>query len=337
MTRRSTPLLLAAGLFAVGGCGAGDATTIGEPVFALDRDVAAQIADAPADRGAVMAAFDLRLLLQSLLTDHATLSNEAMRRAIDGGAIDSTLAALTDNTDQLTLAMGIVYGPSGANAFDQLWTNHIEFFNTYARAIAAGDTQGAQEATDALDHYEHDFSDFVDVATVGELGFETVLHVLHSHVDQLLLQADLWDRADHEAAIEVADEAFRHMDTIAAALAGAIAAQQPAVFPGDVDDPGRAICSAARLDVAAWIVARADVSAARRLGPGGYLDAAVSALEVAETAGAAWLEPAERESLDVAFSDFEDDDDPTTVRSRVLGEVLPAVTSSSCASVVGRG
>lgn len=332
MTARRLPVIVAGALLVVGGCGADKgAADVAEPVFALDRDIASQIVDVSADRGVVMPAFDLRLLLQALLSDHATLSNEAMRRAIDGDrGVDSTLIALTDNTDQITLAIGVVYGPDGANAFDQLWTNHIEFFNSYARAIEAEDSAAAQDAIDALGHYEHDFSDFVDVASGGEAGLESVLRELHSHVTQLLSQADLWQRGDYEAAIAVADDAFRHMDAIAVMLSGAIAAQQAEAFPGDVDDPDRSSCVSARLDVASWIVASADVSTAERLGRDDYLAAAIAALEDAETKAVDRIEPAESQELRSALPAFDAAPDPTSVRAQLIADVLPIVTASAC-------
>lgn len=254
---------IAGALFALTSCGTEpteDASVA--PVFALDRDAATEILPLADDRGEVLPVTDLRLVLQALLTEHATLSNEAMRRAIDGGDAGPTLTALTANTDGLTSAIGLVYGPAGANAFDQLWTNHIEFFNRYAAAIRSGDEAEAVAVLLELDHYETDFSDFVDVATGGELEFHDVLHVLHSHVEQLLDQAEAWNDGDHALAFELGTEAFDHMDGIALALADAIARQSPEAFPGSLDDEGHAACAAARLDLTHRVTTEADLALA---------------------------------------------------------------------------
>lgn len=260
------------GLWAVAGCSS-EAVLDAEPVFALDRDAASAVEPIDDARGDVLPAVDLQVLLQALLTDHATLSNETMRRAIDGGDATSTRARLTENTDQLTRAIGLVYGPAGAHAFDQLWTNHIEFFNGYSTALANGDDDAAAAIRTRLSDYEHDFSDFLSVATDEILGFESALHVLHSHVDQMLDQADAWARGDRAQALDLAADAFDHTALIASALAASIASQHPIAFPGSLGDD-TAPCVARHLAARAAVVAAADIALAGQLADAEYLDAA---------------------------------------------------------------
>ena len=62
---------------------------------------------------------------------------------------------------------------------------------------------------------------------------EVVEGLLHDHVSQLLDQADQWAGGDRAAAYASQAEANAHAAVIAAALAGAISAQQPEAFPGD--------------------------------------------------------------------------------------------------------
>ena len=243
-------------LLSLAGCSAGGTVDDAGPVFALEREVTSDIQDVDPSRTDVLTAPALRSLLQHLLTEHSDLSVLAMRQAIDGEDLAPTVEALTGNTDRLTLAIGTVYGREGAEAFDQLWTNHIEFFNDYAAALGGRDRGAAEEAVQALGHYEGDFSSFIDVATAGNADFNDVLHVLHSHVQHLLGQADAWADDDYALGFERALEANRHMDVIAAALASGISIQQPAAFPGSVNDEDAEVCARQQLETSLLVSAR---------------------------------------------------------------------------------
>ncbi|MEZ5244920.1 MAG: hypothetical protein R2707_07480 [Acidimicrobiales bacterium] len=281
-TNIRTGLLFVAVLF-VGACGDAPANEDAGPVFALDRSVADEIQPVDPDRTAVASAPVLRSLLQAQLTEHSDLSILAMRQAVDGTVEPSTVDALTANTDSLTLSLGLVYGPEGAAAFDQLWTNHIEFFNDYARAIGAGRTAEAERAVADLDHYESDFSSYADVVTSGNADFHAVVHVLHGHITQLLEQADAWATGDFERSYSLSADAHRHMDVIAGALATGIALQQPDAFPGAVDDPIAVRCAARQLDGSRLLAARLDLRTAE-LTPSPEATTAARAADAAEEA-----------------------------------------------------
>ncbi len=183
---------------------------------------------------------------------------------------------LTPNTDELTITIGVVYGPDGAAAFDQLWTNHIEFFNDYAAARGASDDDAAAEATASLGHYESDFSSYIDTATSGEADFHDVLHMLHSHVAQLLEQADAWADGDYPLAMKLGVEAHQHMDAIANALATGIALQQPRVFTGDPAHPIAISCAAKQLDGSTLISLLGSLAEAERTNDSAAVTAAES-------------------------------------------------------------
>lgn len=264
-----TVMLVAVAMVVGVGCGAGSPIEA-EPVFALDRNQIAEIAPVDPDRGEVVSAGRLQVLLQALLTDHVTLSNEAMRLRVDGRDPTATIAELTANTDAMTGAIGLVHGPAGAHAFDQLWTNHIEFFNEYATALAAG--SGTDEVRDRLEHYEHDFADFLNEATADNLALNAALQVLHGHVEQMLGQADAWAGGDHARSIEIATTGFDHAAAIAAALAASIVAQHPANFPGDL--AAAAACVGVHLEARRLATATAEVAAARAAGGDVWIAAA---------------------------------------------------------------
>ena len=275
-------VLASAVLVALAACGGGDGSEDTGPVFALDRAVTTDIAPVDPARTDVIPAPALRLVLQDLLTEHSDLSVRAMRLAADGAPLEEILVELTANTDDLTRAIGVVYGPEGAEAFDQLWTNHIEFFNDYAAAVGAGDEAAAAEVQVKLDHYEEDFSSYVDTATSGEAEFHDVLHVLHGHVGQLLDQSDAWAAGDVAEAFALGRVAHDHMDVIALALATGIARQQPDAFPGDPAAPEAAACAEAQLLGSALVSARRDVADATAAGDTAALDVAATVLAEVE-------------------------------------------------------
>src|SRR5918992_1247270 len=80
----------------------------------------AQDEDAPATA--------LRVTLDRLLGEHALLSMEVVRGAIEG-----------------------IYGPDAGAAFAEQWRNHIAYLYDYARARAEGDSDATELARDQLD------------------------------------------------------------------------------------------------------------------------------------------------------------------------------------------
>ncbi len=295
----SRPARLGAALIglclAAGACSSEATVEQSEPVFAIERDVVSNVQPlALIDPTAAIPAADLRLLLQSLLTEHSMLSIEAMRLAIDGGDASATVQELTANTDGLTAAIGLIYGQDGAFAFDQLWTNHIEFFNRYAAALRTGDLVEAESVQLELGHYETDFSSYIEAATAGELDVHTVEHVLHSHVEQLLDQAEAWAAGRFDDAYAVQVEAHDHADVIAAALATGFASQSPELFPGAVSTPANDQCATAQLRASAALYLEAAAVLAERSGQADRLsfadaaaaDAVAAAADVVLTDGA---------------------------------------------------
>ncbi len=277
------------------GCSGEPTLEQSEPVFAVERDVVSNVRPlAMIDPTAVIDAADLRLLLQALLTEHSLLSIEAMRIVIDGGDVTATLEQLTANTDGLTGAIGLIYGRDGAFAFDQLWTNHIEFFNRYGAALRSGNEAEKQSVELELGHYETDFSSYIEAATAGELDVHTVEHVLHSHVQQLLDQADAWSAGRYDEAYALQLEAHDHADVIAAALATGFAGQNPEVFPGSVSSPENDRCAIAQLrassalsfEAAAVLAERSGTADRRRAAEAAADQAREAAIEATDTEGA---------------------------------------------------
>ncbi len=217
------------------GCSATSAkksATAGNPkTFALQSDPRDDISPIDPTRGKVMSSLQLRQLLDRLLSEHSALAVQMMRSVVDRSPDREAITnALLENTNDLTAAIGVVYGPDGAFAFDQLWKQHIQFFANYA---AASDEKSQTNALSDLHDYQMDFSSFTTTATGGRLPLEAVVGLLHTHVAQLVAQLNAYRSGNLTEAVARQHEARVHMYDISAGLAGAIAYQQPVVFPGD--------------------------------------------------------------------------------------------------------
>ncbi|MEZ5378385.1 MAG: hypothetical protein R2733_17920 [Acidimicrobiales bacterium] len=321
-------VMLAASL-AASACGGQEEATATDPVFALERDVVDGIEPlALVDPSAEIPAKDLRLLLQSLLSEHVMLSIETMRMTIDEDDPTETVAQLTTNTDELTGAIGLIYGRDGAFAFDQLWTNHIEFFHRYASALRAGDETELESVRLELGHYEHDFSSYLEAATAGELDVHTVEHVLHSHVTQLLDQADAWASGRYDRAFAIGLEAHDHGGLIATALASGFASQNPELFPGDVVSEANDRCATAQLRSSFALFAAADAMLADASGDVDRTVAAESAAASALTATEGAVETAE--VVDRVLAAFRSE---VAASSGAIGAVVPAARDARMAEL----
>jgi len=205
----------AAGLIAISGTG----------VFAAPADLSSPAAD-------------LRVALNRLLAEHASLAMEAMRQGVDTGDLSdpeftAAAGALAGNTDDLTAAIESVYGADAGAAFRTQWEAHIGFFVDYTVGVATDDDAAKSAALDELAGYRDDFAAFLDSATGGGLPADAAADALQMHVDQLVAQIDLYAAGDYAGAYEAAREAYAHMGMTADALALAIIQQDPDTFTGN--------------------------------------------------------------------------------------------------------
>lgn len=243
---RST-LALGVGFAMLAACGASDtmsSRSLAPMIVDHGRDAGAGVAEVTPDRGAVVKAGDLRLLLEELLAVHGTLTSQMMRLAtVDDDALGAWIDALAANTGELSAAIGLVYGPAGARAFDQLWSFHTQFFLDYADALRRDDDEGAQLALDGLDDYRDDFASFLSLATGAIAPEAAVVELLDTHIGHMTGQLDAYRRGDLASSLAIEREGHEYLTTIGTTLATAIAAQDPVAFPGDPSDSDAAYCS----------------------------------------------------------------------------------------------
>jgi hypothetical protein len=177
------------------------------------------------------AASDLQNTLDNLLSEHADLAILGMQKGYDGSADFMPAAAqLAKNTDDLSAAIGSVYGADAAAKFKALWTAHIGFFVDYATATKANDAAKKQTAKTNLDGYKKDIAAFLSGANPN-LPNDAVQATFQAHIDQLLSAFDAYVAKDYAKAYLSFHEAHDHMFMAGATLAGAIAKQMPQKFP----------------------------------------------------------------------------------------------------------
>lgn len=183
------------------------------------------------------AAAELRIQLDTVLTEHAFLAVEAMRKGVDGADdFENASNALLANSDDLTAAVSSVYGEEGGAAFQEIWNSHIGYFVDYVTATAADD-QGAKDAAlEELEKYKVKQSEFFDSATEGRLPAAAVQEGLDMHVDQLITAFDAYATGDFETAYTLEREAIQHMSMFAESLSIAIADQFPELVDGTNPD-----------------------------------------------------------------------------------------------------
>lgn len=178
-------------------------------------------------------AAELRIALDTVLTEHAFLAVETMRKGIDGAEdFDQASAALLANAEDLKAAVASVYGEEGAAQFDGIWQSHIGYFVDYVTATAEGDEAGREQALADLEEYKTEQAQFFDAATEGRLPEAAVKEGLDAHVDQLITAFDAYEQGDFETAYGAERESIHHMSMFAETLSVAITDQ----FPGQFDN-----------------------------------------------------------------------------------------------------
>ncbi|MCM3406024.1 copper amine oxidase [Cytobacillus oceanisediminis] len=185
----------------------------------------------PAQPSVETPASDLRSALGHLLSEHAYLAAEAMRKGAEGAKdFDAAANALNDNTTDLTAAIESVYGKEAAEQFNQMWTNHIGFFVDYVKASGSNNQAAKEEALNKLDNYRSDFSKFLEIATGERLESSSLADGLQMHVNQLVGAFDSYVQGDYEKAYQYERESIHHMYLVAKGLSSAISDQFPEKF-----------------------------------------------------------------------------------------------------------
>ncbi|MCT4779901.1 MULTISPECIES: hypothetical protein [Exiguobacterium] len=184
-------------------------------------------------------ASDLRATLDQLLSEHAYLAVVTMQKGIDGKEdFEQAAGALNQNTDELSAAVGSVYGDEAGEAFKEIWSSHIGYFVDYVKATGAKDEEAKQKALKELDEYRVEQAAFLDKATEGRLKAADLEGGLKVHITQLLTSFDSYVAGDYDATYSNLRIAIEHMYMVGEGLSGAIVDQYPDKFKNTkVDTP----------------------------------------------------------------------------------------------------
>ena len=258
LVRRSAGTFVAiAALAGIAACGGDEPTDAVEipHVFDLAHDPTSAIPEVVAGREDVMSADLLRNSLEKEFTWHGVTLAQVMRAAHAADpSLDAWIDELSSNTDDITAAVGLVYGPVGARAFNQQWAQHTQFLVDYAVAISRGDEDAADLARDQLVTYAEDSGSFFETATGGGLPADAVRELLDTHVSHMLGMIDMVDRGDNQAALEVALTDNEYLSTIAQGVSSAIAGQDNRAFPGTIETDVSLYCSIVTKETGSYLL-----------------------------------------------------------------------------------
>jgi len=163
----------------------------------------------------------LQSALDRLFAEHMGVMVEAMRSAVDQSPdFASVGATLNANTAQLGAAIGALYGHAAADAFLNLWAQHVNALMAYANATATHDDAAKAAAQKSLADFVVKMAQFLGAAT--HLPAIQLTSALTQHDMHLTDQIDAYATGDFTKAASIAAAGYAHMFTLASTLATAI-------------------------------------------------------------------------------------------------------------------
>jgi hypothetical protein len=176
-------------------------------------------------------ALDMRIALDRLLGEHTALAGLAMRARLFGDADAAASAeALRANGRDLEGVVRQVYGEAAYGTFQSIWRGHLDVYLAYVDATARDDARGEASALDGLGQFESRFTTFLAGAN-PHLEAAQLRGLVQMHDQQLVDRVKALASDDYARAYQIGREGFRHTESMADALATAIARQFPQVFP----------------------------------------------------------------------------------------------------------
>src|SRR4029453_5982197 len=255
---------------------AGHMAVIGDPLAgAIAKQFPARY---PGDAAAPSAA--LRATLNLALREHVYLAAAATNAALGGrkAEFEAAAAALDGNSVDVARAIGSVYGPDAEKVFLPLWRKHIGMVVDYTVGVATKDKAKQDKAVAELVGYTQDFGAFLSAANPN-LPKEVVADLVKHHVLTLKSVIDPQAAGNQAEAYRALRVAAGHMAMIGDPLAGAIAKQFPAKYPGDGAAAGSALRATLNLALREHVYLAADATGAALGGRKAEFEAAAAALD----------------------------------------------------------
>jgi hypothetical protein len=182
---------------------------------------------------------------EELLGHHVFLMARSMRGQASNqpDAAQAFRDALVSNTDQLSAAIGSLYGDQYTAPFRQLWYSHVFLLTDYARAVSQGDSAARDAARSALEQYRTEYGTFIESMTAGAIPAQTAADNLRAHLDHLMSHIDAYVAGDYDTAYAVQREGYAHMFPTAATLVSGATPPIPGELPTGPDDPSEQLRS----------------------------------------------------------------------------------------------
>jgi hypothetical protein len=225
-------------------------------------------------------ASDLRTGYNALLAEHVYLAAAATNAALGGrqAEFEAAAAALDGNSQDIATSIGSVYGADAEKAFLPLWRKHIGMAVDYTVGVATKDKAKQDKAVADLIGYTRDFGAFLAAANPN-LPKDVVAELVKHHVVTLKGVIDPQAAGDQAKAFTALRTAAGHMVMIGDPLAGAIAKQFPAKYPGDSAASAAALRASLNLALREHVYLAAAATNAALGGRKAEFEAAAAALD----------------------------------------------------------
>jgi hypothetical protein len=214
------------------GRAADDYRTAYSHAFTIGQTLAATLL--PPDQAAPLGqpSWRLRSELDRLLGEHIALAVATLRAgATESPDFPAAAANLDKNTDDLTAAMGTLFGAAAGQQFMALWADHIDALVGYTTAVAGHDDAGRQAAADKLRGFESKLAAFLDTATASRMPSADLASAFLHHDEMLTQQVDAMANKDYAKAHELAYSAYQDMFGLAKQLSEAFGETVAARLP----------------------------------------------------------------------------------------------------------
>lgn len=158
--------------------------------------------------------------LAQLLGEHVEIAIDTMRAGVGGAPeFEAAAGALNANTEDIAGAMDSLFGADRAEAFNQLWADHINLFVEYTVAVADNDEAAKNDIAERFDQVVNRFGTSLEDTTDGEVEADVVRQAMRGHERQLFEQIEVYADQRYGEAHDLSYVAYEHIRTTANALA----------------------------------------------------------------------------------------------------------------------
>ena len=188
----------------------------------------------PPDQAALLSqpSWRLRSELDRLLGEHVALAVATLRAgATESPEFPAEAAGLNKNTDDLTAAMGTLFGPAAGQQFMTLWADHIDALVGYTAAVAGHDDAARQAALAKLRAFEGKLAAFLDTATAHQMPTADLATAFLHHDEMLTQQVDAVASKDYAKSHDLAYTAYQDMFALSKQLSAAFGETVAAKLP----------------------------------------------------------------------------------------------------------